>query len=244
LGQLQESTYETNSGHIIDIPSPMDVNLIEPHEHANQFIHGVATIHEVNEIMELGAHGNQIHGVATIHEVNEIIELNPHGNQIHSVDTNGHVSDDQISPHPNPSNSVSDQGEPQVTPPVDLKSESKIALGLFTVSAGSLVVVVVVIFGDKKIELSHPVVFQAFTSLSLISLISASTMFLLTLKSPNIPYLAKAVRFTMCVSLDSLFFAYTWAASVLLLGKLGGTIVAMVSLSVFFSINIIVCVVL
>ncbi|XP_026452985.1 uncharacterized protein LOC113353672 [Papaver somniferum] len=165
LGQPPEGIPETNPvlEHIVNIPNPMEVNVMEP---------------------------------------------NPHDNQL-----NGHVSYVRISPPPN---SVADQDDHQETPPADLQSELKISLGLIAVSAGSLVAVIVVIFGEKKISLAHPVVSQAFASLSLISLISDIILLLLTLKRPNISYLLKIVRFTLCVSLVSLYLAYTWAVFVLL----------------------------
>ncbi|KAI3952513.1 hypothetical protein MKW92_011593, partial [Papaver armeniacum] len=133
------------------------------------------------------------------------------------IQPNEPVSSVQLLQPPSLSSSVSDdQAEPQETPPVDLKNDSKIALGLLSVSAASLVAVVVLIFGKRNKEQAHPVVFRVFTLLCYISLISDSLTLLLAIKCPNIPYLANTVRLAMRVSVISLSSAYTLAVSILL----------------------------
>ncbi|KAI3876108.1 hypothetical protein MKX03_028082, partial [Papaver bracteatum] len=195
-GQSQESTSETNPGHVIHIP----ITAAEE----------IAT--EVNEI-EFIAHGNHIQVIPTSH---------PNGQEPLLIDgavpvqPSEHVSNAQLSQPPIPSHLVSDQDEPQQPLPVDLKNYSKIALGLFSVSAGNLLAVVVVVFGKPSKWHAHSAVLAAFTLLCFISLISDSAILMLAIKCPNIAYLAKTVRLTMLVSVVSLSFAYTSAVFTIL----------------------------
>ncbi|KAI3871151.1 hypothetical protein MKW98_015051, partial [Papaver atlanticum] len=197
-GQSQESTSETNPGHVIHIPITAAEEITT----------------EVNEI-EFIAHGNHIQVIPTSHP-NGQEPLRIDGVVPLPVQPSEHVSNAQLSQPPIPSNLVSEQDEPQETPPVDLKNDSMIALGLFSVSAGSLVAVVVVVFGEPRIRHAHSAVLAAFTLLCFISLISDSAILLLAIKLPNISYFAKTVRLKMLVSVVSLSLAYTLAVFIIL----------------------------
>ncbi|KAI3853167.1 hypothetical protein MKX03_035966, partial [Papaver bracteatum] len=138
----------------------------------------------------------------------------PSTDGVYPIQPNESISNVQLL---QPPSSVSGDQAPQETSPVDLKNDSKIALGLFSVSTGSLVAVVVVNFGNRNKE--NAVIFRAFTLLCFISLISDSIILLLAIKCPNIPCLTKTVRLALCVSVVSLSAAYTLAVSILLAGN-------------------------
>ncbi|MCL7031709.1 hypothetical protein MKW94_012812 [Papaver nudicaule] len=160
------------------------------------------------------------------------------------VQHNWHVSDDHISQQPSTEPAqpiIPGQAEGQLLSTDDLQKESKIALGLFSVSAASVMTVTSVLLGEQTFELKDLTVIRAYTSLSYVSLFSATIMFLLILYRPNIPCLLKAVRFTMCVSLGSFLYALASASSILLLGKLVGMILVIISLVLFVILNTLVC---
>ncbi|KAI3972525.1 hypothetical protein MKW92_025222, partial [Papaver armeniacum] len=191
-GQSQESSSETNTGHVIDIPS----------------IAAEEITTEVNEI-EFITHGNHIQVIPTSHPNGHVPVQEPLLiDGVVPVQPSEHVSNAQLSQPPIPSNLVSDQDQP--------KNDSMIALGLFSVSAASLVAVVVVVFGEPSRWHAHSAVLPAFTLLCFVSLISDTVILLLAINWPDIPNLAKTVRLTMLVSVVSLSFAYTSAVYIIL----------------------------
>ncbi|OVA14822.1 hypothetical protein BVC80_8957g15 [Macleaya cordata] len=99
----------------------------------------------------------------------------------------------------------------------NLENAMKVALLVIPISAGSIVSVTSGLFANQKTDLTHEVLFMAYTLLNYIALMAALLLLLLiTLKRPRIPGLAKIVQLTMWFTLGAITYALSCAISIIL----------------------------
>ncbi|OVA14823.1 hypothetical protein BVC80_8957g17 [Macleaya cordata] len=110
----------------------------------------------------------------------------------------------------------------------DLKTEFKVASWVIVISGGGIVSVLAGLPGNEKAELTHNVLFKAYTLLNYISLVSAVALFLLTFRRSNIPRLVIIAKLSMWVTLGSITYALGCATSILLPKSLAGVVLILV----------------